>query len=224
MRAKIFVLVLFGALLGKAQTYSVSPAKTVTFTAALNNITIHDIFQTNTGTSKIVLKWELITINLPPQWNYSMCDYATCYSSIPAGPNTMDSVAAGAQGFLGLNIDPGTTDGTGFVKVFVYQDGFKPNGDTLTWHVKTPAVSVEEIYGNSGIKIFPNPVVHTLSVDLGNYEISSGTITDVSGRKVMDLTLNPGHNKIDVSHLAKGFYVLLLDTEDKQLFKRISVE
>jgi hypothetical protein len=224
MRSILVAVVLFCTVISKAQTYSISPAKTVTFTAVLNNITINDIYQNNTGSAKIILKWELISVNVPSQWNYSMCDYQTCYSSIPTGTITMDTVNVGGQGFLGLNIDPGTTDGTGIVKVFVYQDGFKANGDTLTWHVKTPAVSVEEIYGNSGIKIFPNPVVNTLHVDLGNYDVKSGTITDVFGRTIMNVSLKPGVTKLDLSSLPKGVYQLNLDAGDKRLFKRIIVE
>ena len=224
MRFKFSFIVMLFTFALNGQTYSVSPAKTVSFTVVLNNITIEDIFQPNTGSSKIQLKWELVSVNLPSQWNYSMCDYATCYSGIPNGPNTMDSIAVGGQGFLGLNIDPGNTDGTGFVKVFVYQTGFKSNGDTLTWYVKTPAVGIEEIIGNSGIKIFPNPVVNCVTVDLSNHKVKSGNITDVFGRKVMDLTLSSGVNKFDVSTLSKGFYMINLQTEEKQLFKRIYVD
>lgn len=221
---RLFLLLCFCAFVGNAQTYSISPAKTVTFTAPFSNITISDIYQVNTGSSKIALTWETISINVPAGWGYSMCDLGTCYPGAPTGPTTMDSVPVNGQGFLGLNIDPDVIPGSGVVKVFVYQNGFKSNGDTLTWYVNTPAVSVEEINGNAGIKIFPNPVVSTLTVDLSNHQVKNGTITDVFGRKVMELSLNSGVNKFDLSSLSKGFYMLNLEAGEKQLFKRIIVE
>lgn len=207
-----------------AQTYSISPAKTVTFTAALNNLTIHDIYQTNTGSSPILLKWELGSINLPPQWQYSMCDYQTCYSGIPAGPNAMSMVALGAQGFLGLNIDPGNTPGSGVVKIFVYQDGFKANGDTLTWYVNAGTVGVEEISFDSPVKAYPNPVKNKLNISLSYFGEASLSITDVRGRLIHEISHASQLNSIDVSGFEKGCYILNVVTADKRYYKKIIIQ
>lgn len=224
MKATFLSVLVLCSLFTKAQTYSISPAKTVTFTAVLNDITINDIFQVNTGNTKILLKWESVSINLPPLWGYSMCDFGQCYPGIPAGPNTMDSVAVGGQGLLGLNIDPGNNQGSGVVKVFVYQNGFKPNGDTLTWYVNSGPVGVEEISLNSDVKVFPNPATNKLNINSGAVEIKNAAITDALGREVLNVSLSSHSNVIDVSGLQKGFYLLNLETADKKMFKRIIIE
>lgn len=217
----IFVLSTCGI---SAQTYSITPAKTVTFTAMLNNITINDIYQKNTGNTKIQLKWEKVSVNLPASWQFSMCDLGTCYSGIPNGPSTMDSVAVNGQGFLGLNVDPGNTPGSGMVKAFVYQNGFKSNGDTLTWYVKAGVVGIQEISLNDGIHVFPIPASDKLTVNLGYSQAISGSITDALGREILKLNLSSTNNEIDVKALPKGVYVLTIQTADKHLVKRIIKE
>lgn len=208
----------------KGQTYSISPAKTVSFTAVYNTITTNYIYLVNTGSSKIALTWETALINMPANWNYSICDPSQCFPGIPAGPTPLDSIDVGAQSFLGLNVDCGVFPGSGVVKVFAYQNGFRSNGDTLTWYVTSSAVNVEEIFSNDEIKIFPNPVANTLNINISNYQVKIACVNDIFGRTMLDLSLSLGLNKIDLSNLPKGFYVLNLELEDTHLFKRIIVE
>jgi hypothetical protein len=224
MKAKLFLLFFLGSLIIKAQTYSISPAKTVSFTAVLNNITIKDIYQVNTGNSTIAIVWEKISIAGTNDWQYSMCDLGTCHSDVPAGPTTMSTVAAGSSGFLGINVDPGNTPGSSVVKVLVYQSGFRPNADTLTWYISTPPVGIEEIFANAGIKIFPNPAINNLNIDIANSDLTNIMITDACGRMILNTSLISGLNSIDVSSLAKGFYMLNIQTKDKQFYKRIIKE
>ena len=223
MKTKLFFIFALGAFVIKAQTYSITPAKTMTVNAPNSIVTIFDIYQKNTSASKIVLKWEKVLINLPATWQYSMCDLGTCYPGIPAGPNTMDTVPGNGQGFLGLNIDPGTVGGSGIVKVFVYQNGFRSNGDTLTWYINAAAVGIEEITANSAIKIYPNPTQNNLNINLNGSENMTVNLIDALGRKVLTQAIS-GSNTIDVSILDKGVYTLLIETKDNQMFKRIIKE
>jgi hypothetical protein len=224
MRIKLFCFFLLFSFLLRAQTYSISPAKTVTFNAAFSNVTIYDIFQRNTGNSKIILKWERVSVNLPAEWGYSMCDLGACHTGIPAGPETMDTVNVGSSGLLGLNIDPGTTAGSGTVKVFVYQDGFRNNGDTLTWYVTAGTTGFAEISVEPGIQIFPNPAHHFLSFNMGQDESPLAVIMDGTGRTVLSHSPHKGTNTVDISSLDKGIYFLKIDLKNKVFFRRIIKE
>jgi hypothetical protein len=224
MKTKLFSIFILTVVFVKAQTYSISPAKTVTFTAALNNITVNDIYQTNTGSSPITLLWESISATGPASWQYSMCDLGTCYPGLPPGPTAMNTVSVGAQGFLGINVDPGSTPGSAIVKTFVYQQGFKSNGDTLTWYINAGPAAIEEIFGNGTIKIFPNPVVNSLNIDLTNTGATTLIIKDAIGRTVIMKNIEAGNHSLDISDLPKGFYILQIETKDRTLIKRIIKE
>jgi hypothetical protein len=208
-----------------AQTYSISPANSVTFTAPFNNITIQDIYMINTGSSTLSITWETISVNLPTGWDYSMCDLGTCYPGIPAGPNTMNTATVGtADPFLGLNIYPYNISGTGTVTVRVYKTGSASMADTLNWIIKTNAVGVEEISAASPVKIYPNPASDKLNIQLPNAGNAEVNITDASGRIIFSPRVSAGNNSIDISALAQGFYVININTPEKKFTKRIVKE
>jgi hypothetical protein len=224
MKNRIFLLlILFSVTVRAQKTYTINPAKTVTFTAALNDITIHDIFMVNTGSGSIALTWEKISINVPSQWGYSMCDLGACYPGIPAGAHTMSTVSQGSTGFLGLNIDPGSTSGTGQVKVRVYQNGFESSADTLTWHINTSIAGIHEVSLSNKIKIYPQPASDFIQLQLQpGVEVKDICLYDISGKKVQSLNLSA--EKISISDLERGMYVLSIATKQGRAIKRIVKE
>jgi hypothetical protein len=219
-----FTAALNNAITGSALTYTIKPANTATLIAPFNDVTVKDIFQVNTGNAQITLKWESVEINLPLEWQYSMCDFGTCHPGIPAGPTTMDPVPVGSEGLLGLNIDPGTTAGSGYVKALVYQDGFKSLGDTLTWYVSTPVgAGLDEDATASQIKFYPNPAADKLNIRKANLSDANGYISDASGRKVLSFTLSSNESHVNVADLPAGLYILNIESADKTIHKRITI-
>lgn len=218
-----FLFILFFVSAIQAQvTYTLSPTNTVNLTLPLNQSTGSKIYQVNTGNSKILLKWERVFVNLPLGWTYTSCDNSFCYGGVPVGPNTMDSVSVGGQGFVGVDIDPANISGVGIVKIYVYQDGYYSQGDTLTWNISTTAVGVEEISESSGINIYPNPTSDFLHIDLdANKVISSAYLTDNIGRLIRSIEVSETTSSIDISDLKIGYYNLVLETKKGILFKKI---
>src|SRR5437773_2046098 len=118
------------------QTFVIKPAKVLNVSAPLNKIIIFDIFQQNVDKTPISLGWKRIEVNLPAAWDFSMCDFGTCYAGIP-DTATMFPVDPDSSGFLGLNIIPNGQSGTGQVKCYVFDTRFPENGDTVTWNVSS---------------------------------------------------------------------------------------
>lgn len=205
-------------------TYTISPASSVNLTVLFNQTTASKIYQVNTGGSKILLKWERVSVNLPFGWTYTSCDNGFCYGGIPIGPNVMDSVPVGGQGMVGLDIDPENIQGTGVVKIYVYQDGYRNNGDTLTWNISLSTVGIEEINENSGISVFPNPTDKLLNIKLTNkfkQKVESIFFIDALGRKVKEVDFFDEGTVVDISDLKSGYYNLVVKTSSEQLFKRV---
>jgi hypothetical protein len=223
MKKTLLLIFVLGSFAVNAQTYSISPARTVTFSAPLNNITLNDIYQQNTGTSTLSLTWEKISITAPAQWQFSMCDLGTCHSNVPQGPTTMSIVAVNGAGFLGINVDPGNTAGSGIVKVRVYQTGSPANADTLTWYISATVAGVREYTGNNALSVHPNPATSQINFALHNgEEIISGEIKDAIGRTV--LTINASSTQVNISELPKGIYFLHMATASHNYIKRIVKE
>ena len=217
----IFYILFFVSAIQAQVTYTLSPTNTVNLTLPLNQSTGSKIYQVNTGSSKILLKWERVFVNLPVGWTYTSCDNSFCYGGIPVGPNAMDSVSIGGQGFVGVDIDPANISGVGIVKIYVYQDGYYSQGDTLTWNISTTAVGINEYTDSDLISVYPNPaidIVHMLFKK--EYNESKVRIIDLMGCKVMEEEITGLINAIDVSKLTAGKYFLIIENKEQLINKR----
>ena len=97
--------------------------------------------------------------------------------------------------------------------------GFANGGsDTATVTVQINGIGIVECYGD--ILLFPNPARESVNV-LGMPSTATYSITDLSGRKVANGTLE--HGKVDVSTLPNGTYVLLLEGP-QTLIKKIQIQ
>jgi Secretion system C-terminal sorting domain len=153
-------------------------------------------------------------VNLPVGWTYTSCDNSFCYGGVPIGPNVMDSVSIGGQGFVGVDIDPANISGVGTVKIYVYQEGYYSQGDTLTSNISTTAVGVEEISESSGISIYPNPTSDFLHIDFDvDKAVSSAYLTDNIGRLIRSIEVSETTSSIDISDLKIGYYNLVFETK-----------
>ena len=217
----IFYILFFVSAIQAQVTYTLSPTNTVNLTLPLNQSTGSKIYQVNTGSSKILLKWERVFVNLPVGWTYTSCDNSFCYGGVPVGPNAMDSVSIGGQGFLGVDVDPGNISGVGIVKIYVYQDGYYSQGDTLTWNISTTAVGINEYTNSDLISIYPNPANDLVNILFKKeYNDSKVRIIDLIGHKVMEEEISGLFKAIDISWLSKGNYFLIIENKEHLISKR----
>lgn len=205
MRKILFIAVLsFTLFQGKSQTYSISPNDTLIVTAPANQLSIFDIYQNNISGDTLYLAWNLISMNIQSGWDYSLCDYASCYTGLPSS-GTMDPVISTSMGFLGLNINPYAIQGTATVRIYVYDVAAPSNGDTLTWIVSSEPAAVGEL-ANDDVVLYPNPADDFLYFS-SNTIIESYFILDQSGRMVQSSSKLT--TWIPVSSLASGRYTLV---------------
>lgn len=89
--------------------------------------------------------------------------------------------------------------------------------------IALPAVplSVNDINVDA-ISIYPNPAINTISIQIpSNYNTLKSSIYDLNGRKVLDVA--PNKNKIDVSNLSDGMYILSVEVDDAILNRKIVI-
>jgi hypothetical protein len=214
-------ILLFVSCIGKmycsSPNYSLTPAASLNDVAVYNALSIYDIYQVNTSSSAITLKWELVSKNIPSAWDFSLCDLGTCFPGIPAS-GTMDPVAVSDQGFLGLNINPYSTSGTAVVKIFVYENGFYSQGDTLTWTISSVASSIGENKNNIELKLFPNPSTDkiTLSASSIQNEKLNYVIYSNSGQLIASGKFENGTTTIAVENFFAGNYYCYVFADNKR--------
>jgi hypothetical protein len=191
--------------------YNVSPALVTIATAPANQTSIFDTYMNNLAAGQIKLKWELISSQIPSGWDYSICDYGTCYPGIPDS-GQMSFVEVAGQGFLGLNLNPYALSGTAVVKIFVYENGFYSIGDTISWYITSDAVGIGEKDFASRISLFPNPANEAISISIPG--ISENTysydLTDAKGAIVYSGLAASASFQVNISAFEPGIYFLKL--------------
>ncbi|MFY7965831.1 MAG: pectinesterase family protein [Chitinophagaceae bacterium] len=85
--------------------------------------------------------------------------------------------------------------------------------------------SNNEFIANNSFTMFPNPARNTISLQI-NELIGSGNaiVTDLYGKVVKSQSLSIGTNTIDITKLAKGFYLVSVVTNEGKSTKKLIVE
>lgn len=88
-------------------------------------------------------------------------------------------------------------------------------------------LSIENPTLSNAINMYPNPVTHTLLLDINqNTTIESYTIIDNLGKVLVqqDLAFKKNNLSIDVSNLSNGFYNLIIESESGKTIKKFIKE
>lgn len=74
------------------------------------------------------------------------------------------------------------------------------------------STAIEDVKFETNISVYPNPTVDALMVN-GVQENSKMVVYSMNGIMILSQTAQDGINKIDVSNLPNGMYLLHMDTE-----------
>ena len=141
----------------------------------------------------------------------SLPEKATNYYTINGGPKQLVTNVVEEDLYSWyFNIDFGTY-GKYEVCLYSYTPLCSDSFCTTIW---TEDVGINDI-NNSHIKAYPNPVNDALTLSSkrqGWYEIRS-----ITGQLLLSAKLTKGHQQIDLSFLAKGSYILQVQTEEERV-------
>ena len=102
-----------------SQGFSVSPSHSNSATIQTNEYVTSQILFTNTTVDSLFLSWNLLEKITPIGWDYSYCDYNSCYDATKI-EGTMAAIPAGGNGFIKVN------------GLFVFKRNFQVNsGDKI---------------------------------------------------------------------------------------------
>ncbi len=79
--------------------------------------------------------------------------------------------------------------------------------------------NIDQYINDTGIEIYPNPTQNVLHIVAGSLQIEEVIVYNVQGQ-IVNHTKNPGANKLDVSQLMSGTYLIELKTLNASIKKR----
>ena len=106
--------------------------------------------------------------------------------------------------------------------IFRTDENLMPEGATFDIIVADNALATEDVDAEIAIKIYPNPAKSIVNIDLSpNTEIQNAQLFDILGK---DTGIKITNNKMDVSSLSSGVYILKVNTTSGIITKKILKE
>ncbi|MDO7173272.1 T9SS type A sorting domain-containing protein [Mariniflexile sp. AS56] len=96
-------------------------------------------------------------------------------------------------------------------------------GKTWASVVTNPTLGVSKNNLDSKLKIYPNPAQDFITVESNSVKISSVELYNLIGQKVKSQSVLKD-NKLNVSDLSKGMYLLKVNTEDSSATRKILID
>lgn len=91
-----------------------------------------------------------------------------------------------------------------------------PSEQSLSYKLYTLYNSLTEIEeAASSLKLYPNPAVDVLNIELDYNKTATVRILDITGKVIGTQALENGAAQVDVSSLAKGIYIYELSSENQ---------
>lgn len=189
-----------------AQNYTLDPGNEITENIDVNVYSSVEINMPHTEVTSdaVELNWELIEVQANADWEYSYCDYTTCYDgSFTSG--TMVSFNPGQAGFLKVNVVAGS-EGYGMFRFRVYETGFESEADTLTYHFNS-TLSLQDYYLSNSPQISINPLNSSIAIN-NSLDNSAFKIYGSNGQLIKQEVLSIGTNTYSTEGLKAGIYFI----------------
>ncbi|MFZ4635175.1 MAG: T9SS type A sorting domain-containing protein [Saprospiraceae bacterium] len=191
------------------QTFSPTPAPLVQEEIGLELANVVFLYFENLTNDSLQLRWRRMEESLPDGWNADLCDYGACYIGVP-GSGYMNPAPPGVQPYLKLIVQPGLWAGDAWYWFRVYNAADQTEFHDVFFSLHTPGITtVQTVDRNTGLKLFPNPAHHVLSVQNSHNAPRSFQLVDPAGNMRRQATLASGAQwQVDVSAWPAGLYNL----------------
>jgi hypothetical protein len=95
------------------------------------------------------------------------------------------------------------------------------NGVAVLHYDSTGTVGIDNLSSTDQINLYPNPANDFVFVESNDLKLNNIRIFNIKGNLVRQIDLISSNEKIDISNLAKGQYVLTFETNDNIITKKV---
>jgi len=226
---KVITLLAAAALFSVSygQAITITPGDTVNYTGNLNTIDdqieLTGSFVNNNATDSAL--WVLESVDLPTDWEMSLCDPNNCYILYP-GDNTVRSFqATSTQGYeLKFGATPYCNAGSGnFVVRFWLKSDSANTAKSVVFNSTfngVCATGINNVTANN-LQVYPKPFTNSFTVSgLNNTNADTKVkLYDLNGKVVFEKVIGNVSGNVSVTPdlNAKGIYVLTVESGNTRL-------
>jgi hypothetical protein len=178
------------------------------------------LYMVNNTNDSLRLDWHFVENSFPVEWDWTLCDYNTCYIIVP-DTGSMTTLKDKEEAYLSLSVNTNKHPATGVMRFYVYNDLNPSYGDTATFLLTSTYTGIYTIdEREETANIFPNPASNFISVTNMPVEAEEWWITDVSGKVSKHDFVRDQQESFDISDLPNGMYLFTLTKEGTKLLNR----
>jgi hypothetical protein len=198
---------------------------TVIMNGTANQSTVQNVNHlTNTGTTSMDIKWEVIENDAPTGWDLGFCDKENCYTL--DGSSHTFTLPAGDSSIMDLLVYPKNITGSATIRIAVYPAGGSVADGVIITHIINikPLGSIATSAVN--FTMYPNPVKDNLNINFtrkGNHHVE---VYNILGNKILvkDVS-NTDYLRIPFTNYQRGRYIVMYRSENgKVITKSITKE
>lgn len=220
--------IIFICLTHNVQAQNYFNGTTYTINLSCNRLDYGGIEFTNDKTYPLILNWTKLLEDTVPGSRFDICANTECYIGVPeTGSNWTYPVLPGEIGFFKMHFWTGDSSGTSTVKIYLYEDSFPNDGDTLTYLLNISCFSVgidESNQGINNLSIYPNPSKDVVTISWKEATNANVTLRNSLGQILLSdkykLT-----NQIDLNlDVPIGIYFLQIEAYGEVITRKIVKE
>ena len=227
MKCTILTCVLFlsSFQVSIGQNFTVTPTNHLIENAALEIYSTYQIdMLKDEGVESLQLIWKLLEITYPEDWTVNLCDFGTCYATIPNN-GVMDLITGEDFGYLKLDINPHLTHGTGIARFVVYEVDHFEDAEEVIFEITAGTVSNVELTSYK-YKVFPNPAQSELFIENPELNLENVNLFSPLGKLIFsNIISNEPTIPINLNGLNPGIYHLqLINAKDEVSTHKIIIQ
>jgi len=222
----IVISILFFSLTNHLKAQNYFNGTTFTINVGCNELQYDGIEFTNNKAYPLILNWTKLFEDTVSGSRFDMCANADCFVGVPdTGSNWVYPVLPTKIGFFKMHYWSGDSSGTSTVKIYVYEDAFPNDGDTLTYFLTISCLNgIDDSYQDNNILIYPNPSKGMIYISMKEVTNASVTLRNSLGQIILSdkymLT-----NQIDLDlDVPKGIYFLQVEANGETITRKIVKE
>jgi hypothetical protein len=202
-----------------AQSFSVSSESLLT-AAPVNNYVTGEIDMTNNSGGDLYLAWEVINRTIPASFDYSYCDFNTCYPGT-SNSGSMAVIPDGQNGFIKVNA-MSTAEAWGYWQFRVYNANDPADADTIEFWFN--GMLGNQNIDLSDISVYPNPATANDVITIDNIpQQSSLIVINALGQVIMREENVSGTKTIASSKLPRGVNFIKVQNGKESLTRKVIV-